>query len=949
MHQHHPPEQESGTKPGKPTGPDRSEGGATQTVTMVVPGMCSDHCSLLISTSLKRLPGVGEIRMEMATQSLTVETDPAVVAPGALREAVEKAGYEVASVNVEGAAAESQPLRLRLTVPGMGSDHCAGLVSQSVRRLPGIRELKTDIANTLLMVELEPSPGADAQAVKAAVEKAGYDVAAMNIEGGAEEEGKRLRLTIPGMGSDHCAGLVTQSVRRLAGIRDLQTDISSHWLTVELEPGAATDGQAVKEAVEKAGYDVAQVEDLTEAEESDEPGAPEEAYLQQAWRRLWIAAVPTILIMVLMMAHMFWQPIPGYLAIVVVLAFPVVFLAGGWATHRSAGRSLINRTANMDVLISMGSLPPYFIGLVGFVYPMTSFVEMAATIMTFHLLGRFLETRAKGRASQAIRKLVTLGAKTATVLRDGQEKEIPVRQLQAGDLMVVRPGAKIPTDGEIVEGGSHIDEAIATGESVPVEKGPGDQVLGATINKEGMLQVRATRVGKDTFLAQVIRLVQEAQGSKVPIQEFADRVTNYFVPAVIAIALASFAVWLLFADALRPILYWGAGFLPWINPELSPLLLAILAAIAVLVIACPCALGLATPTAIMVGSGLGADRGVLIRSGQAIQLLKDIKVIVLDKTGTITKGEPALVDVLPAPGFDETTLLRATAGVEAGSEHPLGQAIVQGARDRGLEVPKVEEFKAITAAGVQGRIDGRLVLVGSRRLLTEASIDPAILEESLTSLESEGKTAMLVAIEGQAAGVIAVSDTLKEDSQAAVTALKALGIQPVMITGDNERTARSIAAQVGIDEVLAGVLPEGKVEAVRRLQEQHGQTVAMVGDGINDAPALEQANVGIAIGAGADVAIEAADVTLVRGELSKVVEAVNLSRATFRKIVQNLFWAWFYNLAAVPIAALGLLHPMIGVIAMTISSLSVIGNSLLLKRARLLDDLHPPAAFTPAR
>jgi P-type Cu+ transporter len=837
---------------------------------------------------------------------------------------------------MDGSAVEQQGLRLRLTVPGMGSDHCAGLVSQSVRRLPGIRDLKTDIANTLLTVELEPGAGINGQTVKEAVERAGYEVARLEAEDpAAEVRGQQLRLTVPGMGSDHCAGLVSQSVRRLPGIRELKSDISTNWLTVELEPDAPAGVQEVKAAVEKAGYEVTRVEDLTVRAEPGEPEAIEEAYLKQAVRRLWIAAIPATLIMVLMGVHMFWRPVPGYLAIVVVLAFPVVFMAGGLATHRSAWRSLINRTANMDVLISMGSAPPYIIGLVGFVYPMTSFVEMAATIMTFHQLGRYLETRARGRASQAIRKLITLGAKTATVLRAGQEVEIPVQELQTGDIMVVRPGAKIPTDGEIVEGVSHIDEAIATGESVPVEKTPGAQVLGATINKEGLLQVRATRVGKDTFLAQVIRLVQEAQGSKVPIQEFADRVTSYFVPAIIVIALASFAIWLLFADALRPILVWGAGFLPWVNPELSPLVLALIASIAVLVIACPCALGLATPTAIMVGSGMGAERGVLIRSGEAIQTLKDIKVIVLDKTGTITRGEPALADVLPAKGFSEAALLRSAAGVEAGSEHPLGQAIVQGTRDRGIEVPKVEAFKAITAAGVQGRIDGRLVRVGSRRLLSGAGIDPTALEAPLERLESQGKTAMLVAIDDQPAGVIAVSDTLKEDSKAAVSALKEMGIRPVMITGDNERTARSVAAQVGIDEVLAGVLPEGKVDAVRKLQAEHGQTIAMVGDGINDAPALKQANVGIAIGAGADVAIEAADVTLVRGELSKVVEAVNLSKATFRKIVQNLFWAWFYNLAAVPIAAMGLLHPMIGVIAMTTSSLSVIGNSVLLKRSKI--------------
>ncbi len=528
-----------------------------------------------------------------------------------------------------------------------------------------------------------------------------------------------------------------------------------------------------------------------------------------------------------------------------------------------------------------------------------------------------------------------MGAKTASVLRNGQEVDVPVAELQAGDIMVVRPGAKVPTDGEIVEGNSHLDESIATGESVPVEKGPGDAVIGATINKEGLLRVRATKVGADTFLSQVIRLVEEAQGSKVPIQEFADRITGYFVPAVILISLSSFTVWLVFGESLRPILVWGATLLPWVNPELSPLLIGVLSAVAVLVIACPCALGLATPTAIMVGSGLGAERGVLIRSGEAIQTLKDIKAVVLDKTGTITKGKPSLTDVWAMEGFDEAEVLRAAASVEAGSEHPLGQAIVAGARERGLDVPEVTEFKAVTARGVEGKVNGRHVRVGSRRLLNEAGIELLDLDERLMQLETTGKTAMLVAIGDRAAGLVAVADTIKEDSRAAIAAMHALGIHVVMITGDNERTARHVAAQVGIDEVQAGVLPEGKVAAIRELQSRYGDRVAMVGDGINDAPALKQANVGIAIGAGADVAIEAADVTLVKGELSKVVEAIRLSKATFSKIVQNLFWAWFYNVAAIPIAALGLLHPMIGVVAMTASSLSVIGNSLLLKRARL--------------
>lgn len=816
-------------------------------------------------------------------------------------------------------------------VSGMGSNHCAGLITASINRLSGIINISTNIANHHVTVEFDPNQLSDKN-IWDAIEKAGYDVDSMSspMSSGTSE----ALFTVPSMGSDHCAGLVSTSIKRLTGINDISTNIANHKVTVSFDP-VTVNTKNIKEAIEQAGYDVAAISESRSQGNAEADAAVEERYLEQAWRRLWFAAIPTTLIMVLMMVHMFWVPVPNYLTWVALLGFPVVFLQGGWATHRSSWRSLTNRTANMDVLISLGSLPPYLIGLVGFIYPMTSFIEMAATIMTFHMLGRYLETRAKGRASQAIKKLLKLGAKTASVLREGHEVEVAVAELQVGDIMVVRPGGKVPTDGEIVEGNSHLDESIATGESVPVEKGPGEAVIGATINKEGMLQVRATRVGADTFLSQVVRLVEQAQGSKIPIQEFADRVTAKFVPAVILISLASFVIWLIFAESLRPILYWGAEFLPWVNPELSPLMLGTLSAISVLVIACPCALGLATPTAIMVGSGLGAESGVLIRSGEAIQSLKDIKAVVLDKTGTITRGEPALTDVIATAGFNESDVLRFAASVEAGSEHPLGQSIVNGAREKGLEVPTVVDFRAITARGVEGRVDDQLIRVGSRRLLSEANIELGDLEEVMIRLENEGKTAMLVAAGDQAAGIVAVADTIKEDSKAAIAALHEMGIHTVMITGDNERTARHVANQVGIDEVMAGVLPEGKVDAIKRLQEKYGQLVAMVGDGINDAPALKQANVGIAIGAGADVAIEAADVTLVKGELTKVVEAIRLSRATFRKIVENLFWAWFYNVAAIPIAAVGLLHPMIGVIAMTTSSLSVIGNSLRLKRVKL--------------
>ncbi|TVR97098.1 MAG: heavy metal translocating P-type ATPase [Rhodospirillales bacterium] len=737
------------------------------------------------------------------------------------------------------------------------------------------------------------------------------------------------------MGSDHCAGIVAGSVRRLPGIAEVGTNISNHQVKVRFDP-SAVEPAAIRDSIERAGYDVAGMEAPGhEQARGDGAAEAEQRYLATAWKRVWLAAVPTIVIMVLMMVHMLWVPVPGYLAIIAVLAFPVVFLFGGWATHRSAWRSLTNRTANMDVLISMGSLPPYLIGLVGFVYPMVSFIEMAATIMTFHLIGRYLEARAKGRASDAIRKLVEMGAKTATVLRDDREEEIPVSELREGDLMVVRPGAKVPTDGEIVDGTSHLDESIATGESVPVAKGPGDSVIGATINTEGLLKVRATRIGADTFLAQVISLVEEAQSSKVPVQELADKLIARFVPAVMVIAAVSFVAWLSFPDTLRPILEWGETFLPWVDATRPDLILAILAAIAVLVIACPCALGLATPTALMVGSGMGAERGVLIRSGAAIQSLREVGIVVLDKTGTITRGEPSLTDVVAAEGFSEDDVLQAAAAVESGSEHPLGEAVVAGAEERGLTVSQVKDFKAMSGLGVQGQTEGRTVRVGSRELLQRHDIDSSDLEETIRSLEEAGKTVMLVAVDDRAAGLVAVADTVKEDSKPAIEALHALGIRVAMVTGDNERTARHVAEQVGIDDVRAGVLPEGKVDVIRDLQQSSDRKVAMVGDGINDAPALKQADVGIAIGAGADVAIEAADVTLVTGELPKVVEAMRLSRATFRKIVQNLFWAWLYNGAAIPIAAIGLLHPMVGVIAMTASSLSVIGNSMLLRRAKV--------------
>ncbi len=548
-------------------------------------------------------------------------------------------------------------------------------------------------------------------------------------------------IVVPGMGSDHCAGIIRTTLQRLDGIAGISANIANHHVTVSVSADGP-DAEALRRAVEGAGYDVASV---SQAQDSDgeADAEAEQKYLSLALKRLWIAGVPTTLIMLLMIPHMFWQPVPGYLAIVILLAFPVVFLYGGAATHRSSWRSLKNGTFNMDVLISMGSIPPFLIGLLGFVYPMTSFVEMAATITTFHMLGRFLEAKAKGRASEAIRRLLTLGAKTARIERDGAEIEIPVKELQPGDIMVLRPGDKAPTDGDVIDGESHVDESLATGESVPVFKSTGDAVIGATINTEGRLRVKASRVGSDTFLAQVIRLIDQAQGSRIPIQEFADRMTSRFVPIVILISLGSLVAWLLAGESLRPILTWGAGFLPWVNPAAAPAVLAILAAIAVLVIACPCALGLATPTALMVASGIGAERGILIRSGEAIQTFKDVKVMVLDKTGTITRGEPKMTEVVAAPDVEEAHLLLMAASIENASEHPIARAIVDGARARDISPLEVTEFQSTGARGASGVTDGRRMLIGNYRLLDEQGVEGLdALQDALAELEGRGRTAV---------------------------------------------------------------------------------------------------------------------------------------------------------------------------------------------------------------
>ncbi|MDH5438833.1 MAG: heavy metal translocating P-type ATPase, partial [Candidatus Bathyarchaeota archaeon] len=703
------------------------------------------------------------------------------------------------------------------------------------------------------------------------------------------------------------------------------------------------DYEGIKEVIEGTGYEVLGREEGAaryEKEIEEEQRKFHEAKMKM--RVAWAFTIPIIAWMIPeMILGQAWPNRTIYNIGMIFLAVPPLFWAGK-ETLLSAAKAVSHGNANMDVLIALGTSTAFITGPAVFFSPIMNYAGVAGMIMSFHLTGRYIEAKAKGRASQAIRKLLELEAKTARILVDGEEKEVPIDEVEVGDVMIIRPGEKIPTDGVVIEGQSAVDESMATGESMPVMKKVGDEVIGATVNQRGMLKVRATKIGQDTFLSQVIKLVEECQGSKVPIQEFADRITSYFVPTVLGLAAVAFVLWLVVPDTIKVMSLWAQPFLPWVDPNLGVVTLAIFALVATLVIACPCALGLATPTALMVGSGMGAENGVLIRHGEAIQTLKNVDTIVFDKTGTITKGRPEVTDIVPAEGHTKEEVLRLAASVEVGSEHPLGEAILRKAKEENLELYKAEEFEAVTGRGARAKIGlspQKFALVGNRKLMEEEAVDYKFIEDDLKRLEDEAKTAMLVAVNGKIAGTVAVADTLKEDSVQAIRELERMGLKTTMLTGDNERTAESIAKKVGMSRVLAEVLPEQKVKEIQKLQE-NGEKVAMVGDGINDAPALTAANVGIAIGTGTDIAIESADVTLVRGDLSSVVTAIKLSRETFSKIKQNLFWAFFYNTVALPAAMLGLAHPLIAEIAMATSSVTVVTNANLLRRARIRPEYH---------
>jgi len=738
-------------------------------------------------------------------------------------------------------------------------------------------------------------------------------------------EQRRLRIT--GMTCAGCARRVELALGKTPGVASATVNLLAEEAHVSFDPTQVT-LSALIDKVRAIGYRVEE-QRSTRATES-----PDEAERERiaAGRRLalaWALTAPGMLFMLASMAGRHGGTMQhGWIE--TLLAFPVLAIAGA-GTFTTAWRTTRQGSPNMDALIALGSGSAFLTGPLSFAgMPVANFSGVAAMIVAFHLTGRYLEARARRRASHAIRRLMELGARTARIERAGAELEVPIQEVAVGDVMIVRPGEKIPADGIVVSGTSAVDESMATGEPVPVDKQPGDSVLGATVNAFGLLRVRATRVGEDTFLAQVVRMVAEAQREKVPIQAFVDRVTSVFVPIILGVASLTFGLWILVPEWMRLCAAYAAPFLPWMQlASGSTTSQAVFAAVAVLVIACPCAMGLATPTALMAGTGLAASRGILVRSGEALQALRTVRAVCLDKTGTLTVGKPSVTTVVTSGEYASQDVLLWAASVETASEHPIAAAIVKALSEKTSLAPTTS-FLAEPGLGASAEVSGHVVLVGKQRFLRMRGVEVTPLQADIERLETEGKTVVLVARDGIAAGVIGVSDALKPHSAEAVRALRDRGLHVVMLTGDHETAARIIAHQAGIEEVVADVLPGAKAEAVRALQVQYGR-VAMVGDGINDAAALTQADAGIAIGAGSDIAIESAGIILVRGNLAGLVEAFHVADVTFSTIRQNLFWAIGYNLLAVPLAMLGLLHPLAAEAAMAASSLTVVGNALYLR------------------
>ncbi|RME51842.1 MAG: copper-translocating P-type ATPase, partial [Caldilineae bacterium] len=804
-------------------------------------------------------------------------------------------------------------------------------IERAVRRLEGVQQASVNLATAKAHITYDPARLSLAD-IQQAIKKAGYTV------GGADAVFK-----IKDLRCASCVRFIEEALLATPGVIKATVNLATQTANVQYLPGMAT-VDSMRRAIESVGYKTETQPEAIPPEDAER--AAREAEYRDLRNRFVVAAVLSALVLALS----FGEFIPGLKAIpqnitwiiLFVLTTPVLFWAGSrffvgaWSAFR-------HRTADMNTLIALGTGAAYLYSTVATFLPAllpaglrAVYFDTTAIIIALILLGQLLEARAKGQTNEAIRKLMGLQAKTARVVRDGEEIDIPIEEVLVGDVIIVRPGEKVPVDGVVLEGSSTLDESMLTGESLPVSKGPGDEVIGATLNKTGSFRFRATKVGKDTALSQIIQLVQQAQGTKAPIQRMADVISSYFVPAVILVAIWSFAIWFVF------------------GPE-PALIHALVTAVTVLIIACPCALGLATPTSIMVGTGKGAENGILIRSAEALETAHKLNAIVLDKTGTITKGKPELTDVVisdfgfrifdlnPASSDQsaienlKSKILRLAASVETVSEHPLAQAIVDGAKARNLTLESPADFEAIPGHGVVATVDGRRLVLGNGKMMQQQNIPLNGLASRAQSLADEGKTPMFVAVDGQAVGIVAVADTVKEDSKQAIAQLKALGLEVVMITGDNRRTAEAIARQVGVERVLAEVLPEDKARNVQMLQNE-GKTVAMVGDGINDAPALAQADVGLAIGTGTDVAIEASDITLIKGSLTGVAVAIELSKATMRNIKQNLFGSFIYNTLGVPVAA-GVLYPFFGILlspiiasaAMAMSSVTVVSNALRLR------------------
>ncbi len=809
-----------------------------------------------------------------------------------------------------------------LDIGGMSCVTCAQTIEKKLSKLKGVAKATVNFAAEKAIVDYDPN-SLEQKTIEDAIVEVGYKVVHESVF-----------LKITGMSCVTCAQTIEKALNEKEGIYKASVNFALEKATVEYNPeqiGVA----GIRKVIQDVGYDIIEPEEGLEDKEKKE----REKSIQILKYKFAFSAVVNIPVVL----YNYWYIIPFALPtlpidnfiplLLFVLATPVHFIVGH-GFFVGAYKALKNLNPNMDVLVAIGTSAAYFYSVyVTFTGAGLLYYTTAVSLMTFLILGRLLEAIAKGRTSAAIRKLMGLRAKTARVVRDGEEMEIPVEDVQVGDIVVVRPGEKIPVDGVVIQGYSGVDEKVVTGESIPVEKKEGDEVIGATMNKTGMLKFRATKVGADTFLAQVIKMVEDALGSKAPIQALVDVVASRFVPAVIVIATVSFLVWY----------FVGMGFI-----------FALTVFIAVLIIACPCAMGLATPTAIMVGVGKGAENGVLIKSGEALETAHKLEAIVFDKTGTLTKGEPEVTDIVavtPPVGnpsrtaqevkaLSEKELLHLAAVAEKSSEHPLGEAIVKRAMEKGIKVTDPEFFNAVPGHGVEVKYNGMEILLGNRKLMKEKGIDIEFLEEKMKALEEDGKTAMLMAVDKKAVGIIAVADTLMEYSAEAVKTLQKMGLEVVMITGDNERTAKAIARQVGMNRVLAEVLPGDKANEIKSLQEE-GKIVAMVGDGINDAPALAQADIGIAVGSGTDVAMETGDIVLVKDDLRDVVTSIQLSRATMRKIKEGLFWAFAYNTALIPVAA-GILYPFFTILldpifaaaAMATSSVSVVTNASLLKRFR---------------